>query len=44
MPHSAALVCLEHEITYQEVSIHPAWAIVVRYLNEVGLAGRYAYG
>ncbi len=35
--------CLEHDITYHEVSIHRAWAIVVRYLNEVGLAGRYAY-
>jgi len=35
--------CLEHNITYHEVTIHRAWSIVVGYLNEVGLAGRHAY-
>lgn len=34
---------LNNDISYQEVSVHRAWGIVVNYLNEVGLAGRRAY-
>jgi fatty acid desaturase len=33
--------CLERAVNYQEVPVHTAWAIVVRYLNAVGLAGRH---
>lgn len=33
--------CMDRGITYHEVSIYRAWIIVVRYLNEVGLAGRH---
>ena len=32
--------CAQQQITYSEVTIFRAWAIVVGYLNRVGLAGR----
>jgi fatty acid desaturase len=32
--------CARHQVDYQEVNILQAWAIVVRYLNKVGLAAR----
>ena len=32
--------CREHQISYSEVTIFRAWAIVAGYLNRVGLAGR----
>jgi fatty acid desaturase len=32
--------CLEHGIEYHEIGVHRAWAIVIRYLNQVGIAGR----
>ncbi len=41
--HARPLVidyCAEHRVEYQEVNIFAAWAIVVRYLNKVGLAAR----
>jgi fatty acid desaturase len=36
--------CRQHDIAYHEVPIYRAWAIVIRYLNQVGMAGRDAYG
>jgi fatty acid desaturase len=35
--------CHDSAITYQEVTIFRAWALVAGYLNEVGLAGRDPY-
>jgi len=35
--------CADSSITYQEVTIFRAWALVTSYLNKVGLAGRDAY-
>ncbi|WP_029137459.1 fatty acid desaturase family protein [Nakamurella lactea] len=36
--------CLEQGVVYHEVPVYRAWLIVVRYLNQVGIAGRNAYG
>lgn len=36
--------CRQNDIDYHEVPIHRAWAIVIKYLNKVGMAGRDAYG
>jgi fatty acid desaturase len=33
--------CAERDITYHEVTIHRAWGIVIRYLNDVGIGGRH---
>ncbi len=35
--------CVAHEIQYDEIPVTRAWVTVVRYLNEVGLAGRNVY-
>ena len=35
--------CRDSSITYQEVTIFRAWALVAGYLNRVGLAGRDPY-
>ena len=32
--------CAQHDLEYQEIYVHHAWAIVIRYLNQVGVAGR----
>jgi fatty acid desaturase len=34
--------CQDKGLVYNEVPIHRAWVIVIRYLNQVGLAGRNA--
>jgi fatty acid desaturase len=44
LPKARAVVqqfCTERAVIYHEVPVYRAWAIVVRYLNAVGLAGRH---
>lgn len=44
LPRARAVVqqfCMERTVTYHQVPVYRAWAIVVRYLNVVGLAGRH---
>lgn len=44
LPKARAVVqqfCMEQAVTYHEIPVYRAWAIVIRYLNTVGLAGRH---